>query len=88
MSSFHCIKPFDLSFLTFLLGSAIAKNLNSNQQNSVANFLEAVAQQIILINGQQALIEAECEDQPICQEIELLKKQIEILEKKMNMKRY
>ena len=87
MSSFDCLNPIEFSFIAFLIGTAIAENLNSNQQNSIGNFLLALGQQIIVINAQETLIEAECEEESICEEVKLLKKQIELLEEKISKKK-
>lgn len=83
MSSLDCLQPTEFAFITFVLAVVIAENLDINEQNSIGNFFQALGQEILLINAQQQLLVNAQDDSSVCQELESLKKQIEILEKKV-----
>ncbi|WP_425449222.1 hypothetical protein [Dethiothermospora halolimnae] len=78
--SFSNIPPNAFSILASLLGIGIANNLDLNEQNSLGNFLEAVGQSILTVNGQEQLQQA-LEDKK--KQNEQLKLQIEILQKQI-----
>ncbi|MCG8502213.1 MAG: hypothetical protein MJB12_17650 [Firmicutes bacterium] len=85
--SFFDIPPNTFGILAGLLGVAIANNLDLNEQNSLGNFIESVGQIILTVNAQAQLQQDEQEKQKQNQylqlQIDLLKKQIELLEEQI-----
>ena len=82
--SFNNIPPAQFTLLAYLFGVLVADNLNSNEQNSIGNFFEALGQSILTINAQQQLQQSQQENQQqVLQQIDLMKKQLELLEKQL-----
>lgn len=55
--------PYELATLATALGVIIAKQLNTNQQNVVGNFIEAVGQSILTIAAQIQNLQSQSQSQ-------------------------
>lgn len=49
---FFSINPYELSLLANIIGISLSLCLNSNQQNTLGNFIELIGQQILAIQAQ------------------------------------
>lgn len=78
--SFFKLPPEQFTLLAYLVGALLAQNLDANEQNSLGNFVEAVGQAILTIAAQEQLQQTQNNQQQICEQVELIKKQIELLE--------
>jgi len=82
--SFDNIPPAQFTLLAYLFGVLFSGNLNQNQQNSLGNFFEALGQSMLTIAAQEQLQQEQQENQQqVCQQIELMKKQLELLERQL-----
>ncbi|MFZ5969883.1 MAG: hypothetical protein ACOYVK_22205 [Bacillota bacterium] len=86
MSLFN-LSASQFALLASILGIGVANNLNSNQQNSLGNFFESLGQTILTVNAQEQLLQQNQSNDAMCQQLELLRKQIEIMEKQLKHKR-
>lgn len=75
------ISPIELTLVSTIIGILIARNLDQDGQNSIGNFLENIAQVILTIQAQGQLIQDQQDNNNnIESQINMLKKQIELLE--------
>lgn len=86
MSIFN-IPPDEFALIAALLGVGIANNLDSNEQNSIGNFLQSIGQTILVVNAQeqlqQALIDQQKQNEQLKLQIEIMEKQMELLKKQV-----
>lgn len=73
MSSFDSITPGELCLLASLIAIQVTEGNSSDYNNTLGNFLTAIASNILLIAGQQETLESLMEKQD---QIKDLKKQI------------
>lgn len=92
-SGFFSIPPIQFTLLSTLVGILLIDNLDLNEQNSLGNFIVGVGQTILTAAAQGELIKTGIEnadnnninqDDDIHEQIKMLKKQIDGLEKKLN----
>ncbi|TCO76858.1 hypothetical protein [Marinisporobacter balticus] len=81
--SFFNLPPEQFTLLAYLVGALLAQNLDSDEQNSLGNFVEAVGQAILTIAAQEQLQQSQNNNAQMCEEVALIKKQIELLERKL-----
>ncbi len=84
--SFFNIPPGSFSVLASILGVGLAKNLNSDQQNSLGNFILSVGQSIVTFNAQQTLQQSKDDNQQMIDQIQLMKQQLEFFEGRLKTK--
>lgn len=74
------IPPNFLTLLASLLGIKLANQLDLNEQNSIGNFLQEFGQAILTVSAQQQLQQSQEDEEQLSQQIELLRRQIDLLE--------
>lgn len=78
--SFFNIPPGQFALLANLIGIAFAKNLNSDQQNSLGNFFMSIGQSLATFNAQQSLQQSQTDNQQMYDQIQLMKEQLKFFE--------
>ncbi|NLY74260.1 MAG: hypothetical protein GX075_03050 [Firmicutes bacterium] len=81
--SFFSIPPGPFTILANLIGVAFAKNLNSDQQNSLGNFLLSIGQSIATYGAQQSLQQSQADNEQIYNQIQLMKEQLKFFEERI-----
>ncbi|MEQ8156541.1 MAG: hypothetical protein ABRQ25_16955 [Clostridiaceae bacterium] len=83
-SCLFSLSPDQFSLLSSILGILLIDNLDTNQQNSLGNFIVGIGQAILTAAAQGQLLESDnSQNNDISQELEKLKKQVSALEKKL-----
>lgn len=80
---FFSLGANEFTALATILGFIIANRLNLNQQNSLGNFIELVGQTILTISAQSSTLQSDNNSSDVVEQLELLKKQIKLIEKKL-----
>ncbi|MCT4619919.1 MAG: hypothetical protein N4A62_11095 [Marinisporobacter sp.] len=81
--SFFNLPPEQFTLLSYLVALLLVQNLDANEQNALGNFIEAVGQAILTIAAQEQLQQSQSNQQQMCQQMDLIKKQIEIFERQL-----
>lgn len=83
-SCLFSLSPDQFSLLSSILGILLIDNLDTNQQNSLGNFIVGIGQAILTAAAQGQLLQSNnSQNNDISQELEKLKKQVSALEKKL-----
>ena len=83
-SCLFSLSPNQFSLLSSILGILLIENLDLNQQNSLGNFIINIGQAILTAAAQGQLLETEnSQNDNVSQEIQMLKKQLCTLERKL-----
>ena len=86
-SCFFNIPPKQFSLLASILGLLLIDGLSADEQNSLGNFLVSMGQSILTSAGQEQLISSnDDQDDDLSEQLDLLKKQICLLENQMKNK--
>ncbi|WP_130805387.1 hypothetical protein [Senegalia massiliensis] len=80
---FFSLGPNEFTALATILGFITANRLNINQQNSLGSFLQLVGQTILTISAQSSTLESDNNNSDISEQLESIKKQIQLIEKKL-----
>lgn len=80
--SLTSMNPQAFTALATILGFTIANGLTINQQNSIGNFLELVGQVILTVSAQGSTLQSN-DNSGLKEQLDLIKKQIEIIEKNL-----
>lgn len=80
---FFNIPPGPFAILANLIGIAFAKNLNSDQQNSLGNFFMSIGQSMATFNAQQSLQQSQADNQRMYDQIQLMKEQLKFFEERI-----
>lgn len=83
-SCFFSLPPIQFSLLSTLVGILLIDNLDTNQQNSLGNFIVGVGQTILTAAAQGILLKSNSHDENIRQQIKMLKKQLCELEQEFD----
>ncbi len=81
--SFFNIPPGSFALLANLIGIAFAKNLNSDQQESLSNFFESIGQSMATFGAQQALQQSQADNKQMYDQIQLIKEQLKFFEERI-----
>lgn len=81
--SFFNIPPGPFAILANLIGIALAKNLNTDQQNSLGNFIMSIGQSIATFSAQQSLQQSQEDNQRLYDQIQLMKEQLKFFEERI-----
>lgn len=89
MNCFDSISPDALAVLASLVAIAISNGLNSSEINVLGNFVTAVGGVLLTIAAQQDYLstqkDTEQDEKYIVEQIELLKKQFDLIQKQLKM---
>jgi hypothetical protein len=81
--SFFSIPPGPFAILANLIGIAFAKNLNSDQQYSLENFIQLIEQSMDTFGAQQALQQSQADYQQLYDQLQLMKEQLKFFEERI-----
>jgi hypothetical protein len=81
--SFFNIPPGPFAILANIIGIAFAKNLNSDQQDSLGNFLQSIGQSMATFGSQQALQQSRADNRQMYDQIQLMKEQLKFFEERI-----
>jgi len=88
MSGQCSLSPQLLGILSSIIAIIVADNLDTSELNALGNFIMGIGQVILIIAAQEEILksnkENEQDKQYITNQIELLKKQIELIQQKVN----
>lgn len=88
MHAFDTIPPEQFTILATLIGVLLSSDLSTGEQNSLGNFLVSVGQAMLTLAAQAQLQQSQqathLQNQYICQQIENLNLQINMLRKKVS----
>jgi hypothetical protein len=84
--SLFSIPPGPFAILANLIGVALAKNLNLDQQDSLGNFFQSIGQSMATFGAQQALQESQSDNEQMYNQIQLMKEQLKFFEERIKNK--
>jgi len=88
MSGQCCLSPRLLGILTAIIALIVSDNLDTSQLNVLGNFIMGIGQTILTISAQEECLksaqESDQDKQYFNDQIELIKKQVDLIQEKIN----
>lgn len=83
LDCFFSLGANEFTALATILGFILANGLTVDQQNSLGSFIEQVGQTISTISTQGSTLQSDNNKNDASEQLELIKKQIKLIEKKL-----
>ena len=84
MSDFFSLSPERFTLLATIIGILLTENLDLDQQNSLGNFITSIGQAMMTAAAQGQLLQSEKQqNEEVRQQLQLIKDQINLIEKKL-----